>query len=132
MPDLWIHTITIAAREPAALARFWMAMLGYVVGLNHSESVQLDDPSGVGPRLLFAPSDHEGFGRDKFHLDLRPRDQRRAIEKALELGATRLPTPESDTWQRMADPEGNRFCILHSQTDADAFERQHGPGTPTI
>lgn len=132
MPDLWIYTITIAARDPKALATFWKAMLGYVVGPNHSDSVQLDDPSGSGPTLLFAPTDHEGFGRDKFHLDLRPQDQALEIEKALNLGARLLPTDKGDTWQRMADPEGNRFCILQSDADAEEFTRTHGPGVQTM
>lgn len=132
MPDLWIQTVTIAAQDPKELALFWMAMLGYVVGPNHSTSVQLDDPSGSGPTLLFAPTEHVGFGRDKFHLDLRPLDQAQQIEKALSLGARRLPTAQDEPWQRMADPEGNRFCILQSDADANAFTRAHGPGTPSM
>jgi hypothetical protein len=132
MPHLWIYTVTIAARDPRALATFWMAILGYVVGPNHSDSVQLNDPAGSGPSLLFAPTDHEGFGRDKFHLDLRPHDQGQQIEKALSLGARRLPTLRDDTWQRMADPEGNRFCILQSDTDAEVFAHTHGPGIPSM
>lgn len=92
-----VHTITIAAQDPPALARFWMALLGYVVMPNHTESVQIGDSSGTGPTLLFAPSDLSGFGRDRIHLDLRPLDQRSSLEVALQNGATRLETPPDAT-----------------------------------
>lgn len=130
--DVWVHTITIAAREPAALAAFWLHLLGYEVVPNHTASVQIADPSGRGPTLLFAPSTSTGFGRDRFHLDLRPRDQVAAVDRAIALGATRLTAPGEASWVRLADPEGNRFCLLQSQGDADAFVRQHGPGTRSI
>lgn len=130
--DIWIHTITIAAREPGTLAVFWLHLLGYEVVPNHTESVQIADPSGRGPTLLFAPSALTGFGRDRFHLDLRPRDQVAAVTRAIALGATRLADRGEASWVRLADPEGNRFCLLQSQGDAGAFVRQHGPGTRSI
>ena len=132
MPGLRIHTITIAAQNPSLLARFWMTMLDYVVMPNHTESVQIGDPAGAGPTLLFAPADISGFGRDRFHLDLRPVDQGAALEAALQHGATRLDTPAEASWIRLADPEGNRFCLLQSEADAHAFESSHGPGTPSL
>lgn len=132
MPDVWIHTVTVAARDPELLARFWAALLAYEVAPNHSSSVQLADPTGAGPTLLFAPSDDTGSGRDRFHLDLRPLDQRSTVARALDLGASILPTRDGASWIRMADPEGNRFCVLQSQSDHRDYLKEHGPGSPTI
>jgi hypothetical protein len=132
MAELSIHTITVASRDPAALARFWMAMLGYQVMPNQTASVLIGDPTRSGPSLLFAPADLSGFGRDRFHLDLRPSDQAHAVDAAIERGASRLSTNKDESSVRMADPEGNRFCVLQSDADAAEFERSHGSGSPSI
>ncbi|WP_395156932.1 VOC family protein [Ilumatobacter sp.] len=56
------------------------------------------------------------------HLDLRPDDQQSAVGRAIELGATlpALGQSGSESWQVLADPDGNPFCILQSQRDLDA------------
>ncbi|MDO7881899.1 VOC family protein [Salinibacterium soli] len=131
MAELWVHTVTIEARDPARLSRFWAELLDYVVMPNHTDSVEIGDPTGSGPRLLFAPGDTAGTGRDRFHLDLRPDDRDDSVRRALDLGATELPTPTGTSWVRLADPEGNRFCILQSQGDFDAYVSEHGEGTPS-
>lgn len=115
-----IHTTTIESAHPARLAAFWCGMLGYVIEPNHTTSVQIGPPEG-GPSLLFAPSTRPKEHRNRFHFDLRPDEQEVAVAQALALGASILPSEEVTSWVRMADPEGNEFCILQSQADYDAF-----------
>lgn len=67
-----------------------MRLLGYVVGPNHSDSILTVDPTGLGPALLFQPSDDPGAGgAAAIHLDLRPTDQEAAVNLALEYGGRR-------------------------------------------
>lgn len=119
-----VHTITVEARDPEALATFWSLLLGFVREPNHTDSVQIGD--GQGLRLLFAPSDREKTTRNRIHLDLRPDDQGETVARAVGLGATVLTTG-TESWVRLADPEGNEFCILQSQNDYDAFAARNPP-----
>lgn len=130
-PGIAVHTITFEAVDPRRLAEFWMRMLGYRVEPNHTTSVQIGDPHGRGPRLLFAPSTRPKETRNRVHLDLRPDDSSAAVAQALELGATRIGHEEA-SWTRLADPEGNEFCILQSAADFERFVAEHGPGEPSI
>lgn len=126
-----VATITIKFRDPRAVARFWMTLLGYVVGPNHSDSILTVDPTGRGPALLFQPSDGlAAGGAVAIHLDLRPSDQAEAVRLALECGGQRAEIGQKSdgSWEVMTDPEGNLFCILQSARDHDALV-QANPGS---
>ena len=86
-----VHTITLESRDPHRLAAFWCALLGYEVEPNHTDSVQIGDPAGNGPRFLFAPSTRPKNSRNRIHFDLSPDDQAEAVEHAVSLGASVLP-----------------------------------------
>ncbi|WP_233608814.1 VOC family protein [Nocardia stercoris] len=60
--------------------------------------------------------------KNPIHLDLRPVNRAAAVARAVELGATLvLWGANIDAWTVLADPEGNEFCILQSETDYAAF-----------
>ena len=52
--------------------------------------------------------------KNRLHLDLRPDDQERHVERLLALGATRAQVGQTgdESWVVLADPEGNEFCVL--------------------
>lgn len=83
-----VATITIKSQAPDILATFWRNLLGYVVVDHPTDSLRLDEPTGIGPTILVQPS-LTGCEADAFHFDLRPTDQAEAVEKAFRLGATR-------------------------------------------
>lgn len=117
---LRIHTTTIESADPAELASFWCEILGYVIEPNHTESVQIGPPTG-GPSILFAPSTRPKEHRNRIHFDLRPDNQEEAVGRAIALGASIITTADATSWVRLADPEGNEFCILQSQADYETF-----------
>jgi hypothetical protein len=122
----------IDCSDPAALAEFWCAALGYVV-LHVDES---DGMVEIGPQrtdaellaavrlgpvpsaLTFARVPEAKQVKNRLHLDLSPIDvtQAEEVERLLALGATHADVGQSpdESWVVLADPEGNEFCVLRS------------------
>jgi hypothetical protein len=122
------HT-SIDCGDAYALSRWWQAVLDYVE--------DPDDPNGPGHEeclissrdghhhLLFIEVPEAKRGKNRVHLDLRPREGSRDAELARlqALGATRLDdrrNPDGTGWVVLADPEGNEFCILRSEAEVAA------------
>jgi catechol 2,3-dioxygenase-like lactoylglutathione lyase family enzyme len=126
-----IHTITVECTDAHAAARFWRDFLGYTVEANHTTSVHLRDPDGIGPDLLLARADSAKVGKNRIHLDLRPDDQDMAVERALTLGATLADIGQTrrESWIVLHDPAGNEFCLLQTTDDLANWEEAAGPPT---
>jgi hypothetical protein len=119
-----IDSITIDARHPASLARFWAAALeGYAVrAYDEAEIARLaelgltpeTDPTvmvdGPGPTLCFQQMPGRVSGRNRLHLDLRGGPRETEVERLCALGARVRDL--HDGWTTLLDPEGNPFCVL--------------------
>ncbi|WP_168929642.1 VOC family protein [Nocardioides sp. GY 10127] len=118
------HT-TIDCRDPFALSEWWKALLGYEdlpgdPNLPGHEECMIRDPE-THHQLLFIEAE-PAPGRNRFHLDLRPREGTRDEELArvLALGARQLHdrrNPDGTGWVVLADPEGNELCVLRSEEE---------------
>ena len=63
-------------------------------------------------------TDEAKAAKNRLHLDFRPDDQAREVDRLLALGASRVDIGQgSQSWVVLADPEGNEFCVLSSSTD---------------
>jgi hypothetical protein len=72
-------------------------------------------PDGGGARpLLFLAVPERKRVKNRIHLDLRPDNQAREVERLEALGATPVSVGQdgSEDWVVLADPEGNEFCVL--------------------
>ncbi|WP_371327722.1 VOC family protein [Humibacillus sp. DSM 29435] len=111
-----------------ALSEFWKSVLGYVdVAADPNEAGDEEcpilDPS-TGHTLLFIEVPEANAGKNRIHLDIRPRHQSRdeEVQRLKGLGA-RVLTDRRDEhglgqgWVTMADPEGNEFCVLRSEPE---------------
>ena len=62
--------------------------------------------------------------KNRIHLCLRPETSRdQEVERLLGLGATLVAdrrNPDGSGWAVLADPEGNEFCVLRSESDRAA------------
>jgi hypothetical protein len=68
------------------------------------------------PGLLFGSVPEPKTVKNRLHLDFRPDDQDREVERMLGLGASRADVGQGEqSWVVLADPEGNEFCILSSR-----------------
>jgi hypothetical protein len=126
-----VTEISVDCMDPAGLARFWCAALGYSVldatdGLvevgpergSDAELLEAVRRMPVAPSMFFALVPEGKTVKNRLHLDLSPVDCTQAEEVArLEvLGARRADVGQTgaESWVVMADPEGNEFCVLRS------------------
>jgi predicted enzyme related to lactoylglutathione lyase len=117
--DLRIQCLCVDARDPESVASFWEAALGWRRTSEDPDEVVLEPPAGsaeegVVPDLLFLRVPEVKTLKNRLHLDLRPVDQQKEVERLESLGAVRVfvgQTAEA-TWVVLADPEGNEFCVL--------------------
>jgi hypothetical protein len=119
--------VTIDCDDPARLAVFWAATLGYEVvaaGQPAIEQALVVDPDGSGPRLLFNRVPEGKVVKNRVHLDVfasgwgTPKEESRLIVEAelqrlLDLGAHLVRTVDkpAEWFAVMQDPEGNEFCV---------------------
>jgi hypothetical protein len=120
MPTRLVHLI-VDANDPAGLARFWAAALGWVIADETADEVdiwptgyQYPDPSAVP--LVFVPVPEPKTGKDRVHLDLATTSaahQAELVSRLVDLGATPADVGQGDVpWVVLADPEGNELCVL--------------------
>ena len=115
--------LIVDARDPHALARFWSDVLGWEVGESKDEIAWLKPPNPSVPLIVFVPVPDDKTVKDRIHIDVSPTDRSRdeEVERLLALGAQRADVGQGEdvSWVVLADPEGNEFCVLGSQVDAD-------------
>ena len=116
---LRIETVSIDAADPAGLAAFWCAALGWDQRTDEDGDVWIEpgpqhrDHGTVRP-LLFIRVPEGKLGKNRLHLDLVPDDHEAEVERLESLGATRpsIGQTGNESWVVLADPEGNEFCVL--------------------
>lgn len=97
---------------------FWSAALDYVPRDGDeagSDFVVLRPRGGTGPNLSLDRARSQAHVPPRIHLDLYTDDQAREVERLVALGATEVhwdKRPPDADYVILADPEGNRFCIV--------------------
>jgi len=114
--------IVIDAADADALARFWAAALGYRPHGAFGQYRSLVDPGGSGPKLVIQQVPETKVGKNRVHLDLHAPDVAAEVARLVGLGACALDDEtihEAGTsWVRMADPDGNEFCVCAAEDEA--------------
>jgi catechol 2,3-dioxygenase-like lactoylglutathione lyase family enzyme len=127
----WYSTV-VDCRDVAAQARWWAAVLGWklvfeaedevVLVPEHAseETIRATPWEQVGPGLVFVRVPEGKVPKNRLHLDLAPHtgdDRGAEIARLLGMGATRVDVGQSPdvSWDVLADPEGNEFCVLSSR-----------------
>jgi predicted enzyme related to lactoylglutathione lyase len=120
MPTRLVHLVA-DANEPARLARFWSALLGWEIADETPEEVDVwpagytyPDPAAVP--IVFVPVPEKKTGKNRVHLDLASGSaahQAELVSRARDLGGGPVDVGQGEVpWVVMADPEGNEFCVL--------------------
>ncbi|MFF1837169.1 VOC family protein [Streptomyces sp. NPDC058231] len=114
-----IGSVVLGVSDVPRAAAFWTRALGYVPrdAIDDSWTV-LRPPEGAGVQLSLGRSGTPAQDRPRVHLDLYARDaadQAAEVERLVALGATRVAWdlyPEDPDFVVLADPDGNRFCVI--------------------
>ncbi|NEC07410.1 MULTISPECIES: VOC family protein [unclassified Streptomyces] len=111
-----IGTVVMGASDVARAAAFWKAALGYVEREPATEDwVVLVPAEGPGVGLSLGRSDSPVQEVPRVHLDLYTEEQDAEVARLLALGAAETDWelyPEDPDFVVLADPEGNRFCVI--------------------
>jgi predicted enzyme related to lactoylglutathione lyase len=120
MPTRAVNLI-VDAHDPARLAGFWGAALGWEVSTDDPDEADVlppgfDYPGTSALPLVFVPVPDRKSGKNRVHIDLATESeehQAAVVARLLDLGASRVDIGQGDVpWEVMADPEGNELCVL--------------------
>jgi predicted enzyme related to lactoylglutathione lyase len=120
MPTRAVHVV-VDANDPAGLAAFWAAALGWELEAGHPDEAMafpagFSYPGTSALPLVFVPVPEPKAAKNRVHLDLATTShehQASVVANLLALGASRVDIGQGDVaWEVMADPEGNELCVL--------------------
>jgi len=111
----WEQTVVDAA-DPVTVGNWWREALGWVIVNDDPQEFEIRPTADRMPGLLFLRVDEAKATKNRLHLDFRPDDQAKEVDRLLALGATQIEIGQGDaSWVVLADPEGNEFCVLSSR-----------------
>lgn len=108
-----VGELVVDCAAPAALARFWAALLGGTP-VDRSPDWSYVEPPGF-VRIAFQQVPEGKAVKNRLHLDLEAGPVAAAADAAILLGAVRvggIVTDAQGAFQVMRDPEGNEFCFV--------------------
>ena len=111
-----LHQVVIDCSNPEALARFWQALIGGEVDVESPDWAVLDGDD-QGFYIGFQKVPESKHGKNRVHLDVEVDDLSEAIDDAEQLGARKIGSlvdEDDGSFQVMADPGGNEFCLITS------------------
>lgn len=108
--------IVVDTCDPVRLAEFWAGLLGASIDERSAtaEWVALEGVPGVG-YLAFQRVPEPKVGKNRIHIDCLVEELEGSIERAVELGASRVGEIVEEPTNRfhvMRDPGGNEFCFV--------------------
>jgi catechol 2,3-dioxygenase-like lactoylglutathione lyase family enzyme len=111
-----VGSVVFRVHDIDAQLAFWTAALDYVPReAPEADWAVLRPRVGGGPNLSLSAKPSQVQDGPRMHLDLYTDDQARDVERLLALGATRPHEPNRPAdadYVILADPEGNRFCVV--------------------
>ena len=109
-----LYHVVVDAHDPHALAAFWAAALRQHVLAADDDEVVVGSDLNAYPGLCFLRVPEDKLVKNRLHLDLDPDDQDAEVARLIELGARKVDIGQGPdvTWEVLADPEGNEFCVL--------------------
>jgi predicted enzyme related to lactoylglutathione lyase len=121
-----LQNVAIDCADAYELARFWSRVTGHPL---HPDDEPGERETQVllpeGPVLHFNQVPEPKRTKNRIHLCLRPETSRdQEVERLLGIGAALVTdhrNPDGSGWVVLADPEGNEFCVLRSESDRAAM-----------
>lgn len=115
-PMLRVGSIVLRVDDLQRQTEFWAAALDYVPREDPSDDFRLLRPrDGIGPNLSLDMVRSTVQVPPRIHLDLYADDRAAEVERLIGLGASEIhwdKRPPDADYVILADPEGNRFCVV--------------------
>jgi Glyoxalase-like domain len=114
---LTAHMVTIDCADPKGLAGFWTEALGYVQVADLGGYLMLRPAGGRrGLTVSLQQVPEPKMGKNRVHIDFEASDRVAEVDRLVGIGARLVDehTYEDFTWNVLADPEGNEFCVSAS------------------
>lgn len=118
-----MYSFTVDCKEPYELAKFYAKLLNWEIPYHNEEYACIGAPGieqGVYPGITFQrnteyippvwPEKPEAQ-QQMAHLDFAVNDLEKAVQYAIQCGATIAEEQFSDGWRVMFDPAGHPFCL---------------------
>jgi hypothetical protein len=114
-----ITEIVVDCVDPARLGAFWCEVLGYVELGWEGDDLEIGPPDGgPQPTLVLSRTTEPKIGKLRLHFDVNAtdRDQDAELARLFAAGARRADVGQTgdESWEVLADPEGNEFCLLRA------------------
>jgi catechol 2,3-dioxygenase-like lactoylglutathione lyase family enzyme len=114
-----VGSIVLRVDDLQRQAAFWAAALDYLPREEESDDFILLHPKdGIGPNLSLDRVRSTVQVPPRIHLDLYADDQAGEVRRLIALGATEVhwdKRPPDADYVILADPEGNRFCVVDTR-----------------
>jgi catechol 2,3-dioxygenase-like lactoylglutathione lyase family enzyme len=111
-----VGSVVLRVDDLPRQTQFWAAALDYVPREETSDDFVLLRPrDGVGPNVSLDRVHSTLQVPPRIHLDLYAEDQAGEVRRLIALGATEVhwdKRPPDADYVILADPEGNRFCVV--------------------
>jgi hypothetical protein len=111
-----VGSIVLRVDDLQRQTEFWSAALDYIPRPQTSDDFRLLRPrDGIGPNLSLDMVRSKLQIPPRIHLDLYTEDQTGEVQRLKTLGATEVhwdKRPPDADYIILADPEGNRFCVV--------------------
>jgi catechol 2,3-dioxygenase-like lactoylglutathione lyase family enzyme len=125
-PPIRIGSIVIRVDDLERQKAFWTAALDYVPREGDDDTFALLHPRDAsGPNVSLDKWPAPLQVPPKIHLDLYALDQSAEVQRLIGLGATEVKwdrMPSDADFVILADPEGNRFCVIDVNWEPPAEE----------
>ena len=112
--------IQVSAADPQRIAAFWAEVIGVPIEARLGDPPQYVNlaPAGPGaPRICFQRVPEPKIIKNRLHFDLQVDDVDQACRRIEALGGHRRDDYDFHehgySWRRMADPDGNEFCLIY-------------------
>ena len=118
---LSLGQIVVDSADAVALAGFWSRLLERPMldGAHQFFAVIPAAEDGAFPALMFLAVPEPRSGKNRLHVDLVSADRSAAVDRALQLGASKVGEFDEwgTQWTTLADPEGNVFDVGIPRSD---------------
>jgi predicted enzyme related to lactoylglutathione lyase len=108
-----VKDVMVACADVEVVATFWSSLLARPIVARIEPYIWLERREGVGLGFQSVPADELGPG--SIHLDLGAEDPAAEQARIEALGGRRVDGYEDGGFLVMADPEGNRFCVIPAE-----------------